>query len=701
MQGWNRRLALVLCLGLGIVLPARSQQPIALENSELRVTLSPQNGTLLSVVKKPGNTSYLGSTQQAGWFRIQVPLPHWEGHAPASRELRVVAVQRRGPDAVEFQTPQLVSKEGRYLISTKLTIRLERDNVVCQLSLQNRSRRTIDRVVFPIVDVPPAADSNEVLLMPQSSLTLRTAFSENVVRTDHSPFDSLASGWAFLTDPRISAKGFNYPDTLPTAWATFTSDGKGIGFDVHDQLFQYQKFIIERRLYRDPSSRKANRRDYELSWNWYPLVRPGKSWESPEVYIKFDNGDWHGITNQHRAWMRSRVRRPVIAQKFQTSLGWISRGVQSYDEIPTIAQQGVEVGAPYFLIYHWAECGPPGMAYGSYPRPDLGELESLQRNLLKARELGSHPLAWFNGTESGDGTLGHLTQGKHMVVIDRWGGAIDGGEWSGGSSNVVWLEFDPSGSKDLLYENIRRFIEDYHFSGFESDQAYKYWLSYRDTANVPPELAFARGYGEFYTRAAELVKKHDPDGIIVGEGYSDWMDQYVDSSWVFDGGALNVSRLTTLRYSLPWITVPVRAVPTDRGHANRAFMLNAPLDIFDDLTKYPEYVQHLKRLHALKKLTTHYLFQGEFSDGEGFTLQTGTAVMAKSYRHPAGNFLAVVVVNPTNKAQEATLRPAADFAARECRHFFLDGRTETEKPGPELRLELAAYDVQILAFESH
>ena len=76
MQGWNRLFALVIGLGLGIAVPARAQQPIALENSELRVTLSPQNATLLSVVNKQSNASYLGSSKQAGWFRIEIPLPY-------------------------------------------------------------------------------------------------------------------------------------------------------------------------------------------------------------------------------------------------------------------------------------------------------------------------------------------------------------------------------------------------------------------------------------------------------------------------------------------------------------------------------------------------------------------------------------------------------------------------------------------------
>ena len=130
--------------------------------------------------------------------------------------------------------------------------------------------------------------------------------------------------------------------------------------------------------------------------------------------------------------------------------------------------------------------------------------------------------------------------------------------------------------------------------------------------------------------------------------------------------------------------------------------MNAPLDIYDDLNQYPDYTRHLKKLHALKKATSHYFFQGEFSDGEGFSLQgsTGNKVVAKSYRHPEGKFLAVVVVNPAGTPREATLQPDASLAVREVRHYYLDGRTETRAPSSDIRLKLAAFDVQVVAFES-
>jgi hypothetical protein len=701
-------------VGIAASAAAQSEQPIVIENSELRVALSPRNATLLSVSQKPSGAACLGSVKQAGWFRVQIPLPYWEGNAAASQDVKALTVKRLAGDSVELEADQLLSKGGSFPVSFHLTLRLEHDNLVSKLSVQNHGKETIDRVQFPIVDVPPAADSSELLLSPIGPVPLRFAFSANDVRTDHNPFDSLdpldLGAWIF-SDPKVSVKVSDYPMYLPTGWLKFVGEGRGVGLDVHGLDFQFQKFMLERRLYRDAVSREANRRDYELSVNWYPLVRPNDTWESPEVYLKFDGTDWHPIALQHRDWIKTRVHRADVAPELRSCIGWLSRPITNYDQIPAIAKQGVEVGAPYFIVYGWSQISAAGMSYSAYPRTDIGGIESLQRNLLKARELGSHPLAWYNGTLSVERNLDHMTQGKDWVTLDRWKGAIPGGQWSlfepfqvaTHPNNDTWLENDPSsGVKDFMLSTVRRFVEDYHFSGYEMDQAYKYFLSYRDVhQGGQPAFRYSQGYADYFTRAQELVKKNDPNGIIVGEGFSDFLDQYVDSSWVFEGGPLNVPQQSMLRYSLPWVNVPVRAMVKDRGHANQAFMMNSPLDIFDDLADYPDYAQHLRGLHALKKKTWQYFYQGEFSDAEGFSFPDSPAsgVMAKSYTDPAGNFFVVVVINPSGTALEATLRPDAVYASRKIQHYYLDGRTEAQAPSPEVRLQLPAFDIQVLAYE--
>jgi hypothetical protein len=691
---------------------AFSQQTVLLENAQLRVTLSSENGTVQSIENKRLGESYLGASKQAGWYRIQIPLSYWPGHSAASAEQRTVTVQRRGPDAVEFKTSELVTKEARYSLRTTLSLRLEGENLVCRLSFDNQSKETVDRVVFPILGVPPGTRSAESLVTPDNVFPLRLLFSANDIRTDHNPFDALdpmdRNAWV-LNDPKIPARAFNYPMMLATAWAAYASGGRGIGFDVHDQTFQYKKFIVERRLYRDTTSRKNNRFDYELSWQWYPVLKPGESWQSPEIFLRFDDGDWHSVAAQHRDFLKTWIRKPDVAKEFQSSLGWISRGANNFDELPAIAKQGVDVGAPYFIVYNWSTEGAAEMVYGTTPAIASGGLESLQRNLKKARVLGSHPMAWFNGTVSGDSRAGHMLQGKNWVVQDRWGGGVLDGQWSLFNSilvatlpiNEMWLQFDPSAAKELMVDSIRRFIEGYGFSGFEMDQSMKYYLSYRDVDKVQPGVAYAEGYSDFYKRAIEIVRRNDPEGIIVGEGVSDFVDQYVDSAWIFEGGALSVPTLSRWRYSLPWVVVPVRADPSNLGHASTAFMFNAPLNIFDDLAKYPQYAEHLRRLSALKKQTSRYFYQGEFVDREGFSLAGAgeKAALAKSYRCPDGKSLAVVVVNPTDQRLEVTLKPEAAFASNVIRHFFLNGKAENASPAAEVSLQLAPADVQVVSFE--
>jgi len=222
-------------------------------------------------------------------------------------------------------------------------------------------------------------------------------FSENEIRTSHNPFDSLdpldLKAW-FFTDPRISKKAIDYPPSCRRPGFHTLVKARGSGLTCGTKQFQYQRFMIERRLYRDQSSRGANRRDYELSWNFYPLVRPGASWESPEVYLKFDNGDWHAVAKQHRDWLRpgSAVRTWPLSSE----LHWVDQPRSPlFDEIPKVASQGVDAGAPYFILYGWSQIGPQGMSYTSYPRVELGGEESLKLNLRKARELGAYPMAWF------------------------------------------------------------------------------------------------------------------------------------------------------------------------------------------------------------------------------------------------------------------------------------------------------------------
>jgi hypothetical protein len=376
----------------------------------------------------------------------------------------------------------------------------------------------------------------------------------------------------------------------------------------------------------------------------------------------------------------------------------------------------VEVGAPYFIVYGWYGYGMNHLSYDYFPRPMLGGEASLRRNLAAARALGAYPLAWFNGSTTVESTTEHWRYGKDWAVVDRFGGFSVDGRWSlfdpdrpqTTDDNVVHLNVDlGTGAGDFVIDTVRRMIVDYGFAGFEMDQGGKNFPSYRQTPGPGPELSFTQGARAVYELMMEIVRANDPNGIVVGEGVADFMNQYVDASWHFEGGGgiFSDSRSwaqtsTYLRYSLPWVVFPIRAVPEDPGQANQAFLLNVPLDIFADLGQFPAYAQHLKRLHALKQKIHPFLYQGRFSDTEGFELRDHdpAAVMARSYLE--AERVTVVVINTGAEVQTATVAFAAAEPPSGLSEYRLGGAVSERAGGRIAELQLGPYEVCVLVADS-
>jgi len=689
-----------------------------LENDHLLVRISTSTGGVANVLCKADGKTYTNPFAPPESMRLRIPLGPWDGHFVSSREARKVRLAHQTADAIELTIDTFVTPEGSFPITVDIRYRLEGNNLVAQLNLANRGDAVIDRIVFPVLGASPAASGEEFVVMSSGPIPLRGLFSPNRVRRHHDPFRLLdptdLRGW-FTIDPAYPAKGFDYPSgfsPLHTAWMNYQADGASIGWDVRDRKAQTQYAVIERHLERDRVSVTNNRQTYELSWQWFPLIGKGGSWESPEVFLKFGEDDWHVIAKQHREWLETWVRKPDPPEAFQSSLGWISQGVTSFDQIPELARRGVAVGAPYFIVYGWYGYGMNHLSYDYYPREMLGGEAGLRRNLAEARRIGAFPLAWFNPTTTVVGTPEHLRFGKDWVVVDRHGGVQVDGRWSLFDPDRPQITDDSSVDlnvdmgtpvKEYILEGVRRMIEDYGFSGFEFDQAAKNYVSYSPRSPFPPELGFSEGMREIYLGSLEIVRSHDPNGIIVGEGISDFMNQFVDSTWHFEGGDDPFARRenwvaasTFQRYSLPWVTFPSRADPQDPGLANAAFLLNAPLDIFAKLDDWPEYAAHLKNLHALKQKVYPHLYQGAFSDTEGFEVSTGDAeaVLAKSYLEACCT--TVIVVNRSGETQTASVNFPDAPPAGQLTLYRLDGSGQVSSGTARVDLSLGPFDVAVL-----
>lgn len=689
-----------------------------LQNGELEVTVSLRSGAIESVRRKASGFTHENPANPAEIVSLRVPMDGWDGHSAAGSAAGRVRVSEQFADALVLRFSGFVTDAGKVGAEAEVHYRLDGDNLIVRLSVDNRGRQSIDRIAFPALGVRPAAGGTETLYTAAGPMPLRALFDGNRVRGRHDPFQRLDPsdfrGW-FFTDPAIPVKAFAYPaadSSLHTAWLGYEANGEAIGFDVRDQTFQSQFAVVQRDLQRDAADPGANVQNYTLAWHWFPLIEPGGSWESPEIWLKFHAADWHATARQHREWLMGWIRRPDPPEAFRSSLGWISHGITSYDQIPALAQRGVEAGAPYFIVYGWYGYGMTHLSYDYYAREMHGGAESLRRNLAAARALGAHPIAWYNGSTSVETTAGHQQQGKDWLVVDRHGGLTIDGRWSLFDPDrpqvtddaVTHFNFDlGTPARDFVLDSIRRLIADYGFSGIELDQGGKNFASYR---GGPPELRFTRGAQALYEKVMNLVREHDPNGIVVGEGMSDFMNQYVDSSWIFEGGGGIfagpgdwVEKSTYLRYSLPWVTFPRRAVPEDPGQANEAFLLNAPLDIFADLAEFPDYAHHLKRLHVLKRKVHPMLYGGVFSDQEGFGMRKHDPASVRAKSYVGTDRIAVVVINRSAEPRSAEVEFDGEEAAGRLTGYRLDGTEFPRAGASKLAVDLAPHDVIVLVYE--
>lgn len=707
-------LATSFCLPGSISVAQTAASSWKLENDQLTVTLSRKSGAIQAVLKKQGEVSYKNPATSPEALLLRIPMGLWEGHSALGSQGSGFEVRQQTADSITLTTSDFVTSEGKFPVDVEIRFRLEKNNLVTQLRLTNRSSHTIDQIAFPMLDLGPAADNSESIVTTAGPRKLRELFSQNKIRTHYDPFVRLdpesSGGWG-VGDPAISAKAFEYPSgfmRMHSDWMLYRAGDLGIGWDVRDKSFQSQYAVVQRLLIRDHVSAAANRQNYRISWRWFPQVGQGKSWASPEVELMFGSTDWHELAKQHREWAETWMQRPKVAEKFQSSLGWLSRGITSFDQIPVITKTGVDVGAPYFIVYGWYIDGMNDLSYGYFPQYWLGGEVALRENLKKAQDLGGYPLAWYNGTTTVESTREHQQEGRNWVAVDSYDGIMVDGRWSlfdpnrPPTTDDATVDFNVdmgTGSADFNISNVHRMIEDYGFSGFEMDQAGKNFLSYSPHSKTgSPEFSYTNGARRVYEMSEKIVKAHDPNGIVVTEGISDFENQYSDSAWIYEGGALSVPFYSFFRYSIPWATLNARAV-NDKGHADQAFMMNSPLDIFLDLNQYPEYAAHLKKLHALKEQIYKNLYQGDFSDGDGFTLGSPVApgVMAKSYIE-TGHCTTVVVINSGATPQTATLNFTGPAGGR-LTNYRLDGSVNTPTNADRVSLQLGPYDVNVLVLE--
>jgi hypothetical protein len=384
-SSWRLLPAIIACLCLLHTLAAHGATPKfwTLENDQLAVSLSSQSAAIVSVVHKGNHTTYANPTSGTEIVRLQIPVGDWDGHSAAGGQADRFQAQRGSADSLTLTASRFKTSEGDFPIRLEIHCRLDGDNFVTRLRVTNRGTHTIDQIAFPMLQVEPAADGSEMLEMAEGPARLRDLFSQNTVHTHHDPFERLdpqdIRGWIY-NDPAFSGKAFEYPSGffMHSAWLNYRAGTRRRLGRARPEL-QSQYAVVERRLQRSRVSMAANRQTCQLSWRWFPLIRPGESCGIAGGVPEFDSGDWHEVARQHRNWLQTWLPRAAVAEKLQSSIGWISRGITAYEQIPAIARTRRRGRRAIFHHLRLVRQRHEQLSYDYFPQAMLGGESSLRR----------------------------------------------------------------------------------------------------------------------------------------------------------------------------------------------------------------------------------------------------------------------------------------------------------------------------------
>lgn len=524
---------------------------IVLENGRIRIEIDPVHGRIMRFRHGPLGIELVGEPRLAENFRLLVPLPTWRGHYIIGKQ-QVLANADVSGDTVRLTWRNLQSGQGHFSIEVTQTVRLDGDDAIFSMEVENHSGHEVEEVFT--VALGGMANSEE---------------RENW-RLHHANMVGKGEEWAFYDafpgsylGPAAPVWVAAYPGDLSMPWVDLYDQvgRKGVSISNRDSEARYSALWTQLQpctTYRGAEGRAQYWPDREvtgetpvgltLAWNSFPFIPNGVRWSGPPIVFHFHEGTWWEAADHYRAWfdrqwtIDKRGSWMAEADAWQSTIISYPEGTIGYHfrDLPNMARDALKYGIRVLQIDGW-DIGGIDRDYPQYtPDPRLGTWEELRGGLSECRAMGVQVMLFSNLQFINIETDWFKEELHRYAVRDPHGSMRNGMGWEYNTTlgllNQTIHRMVPANPsrpefQQIVLDQLQNVVR-LGAPGTQIDKVHVFTtFDYAPDNPAPREAAYPQGTLDTIGAFAAAAREVDPTFRIASEVHWDRLVPLVDASY--------------------------------------------------------------------------------------------------------------------------------------------------------------------------
>jgi hypothetical protein len=659
--------------------PSNGQDVVTIENQTLRVSFDARSGALVGLESKLTGWRIQNRRELGRSFVMIVPLPGRRDNPILGEKNPVASIEKSADGkSVAFVWKDLESQYGGQLdITLKSTVTLGEQGLSFESEIANHSPYVVETVSYPILGdlAVPAGEK---------SLTRENLNYGGMRR-------------AALYPTFVNERGYygvDYPiQMVPTPHSPFVlvaTDQQGLYAGAHDTTnreliewtFELKPGYEDSLNEKVPGSKTISGHAVSVvfSITHFPFAAAGESAPLSRVVLRPYKGSWHKGVDAYKQWRSTWFQRPPAPAWVQQVHSWQQLNINSpeddlrlrYEDLPKIGRDCAKYGVKAIQLVGWNNGGQDRANPSHDTDPRLGTREQLRDAIAQIQSLGVNIILFNKYTWSDISTDWFRKELYQHAARDPYGDyythpgyeyqtptqlsaintrrfavmCMNSSKWR----EVCVREFQKSidlGAAGILYDEV------FHHSSAN------YCFAPDHGHHVPADIYAGDALlgAEFRKIAAESGR----DFLFAGEDPYDLQFRHYSLSYF----RIEADHPPLHRYIDPYQPMMVAVTGfNDREMINaclryRYAISYEPYNFKGHLDDFPPTMEYGRKVDALRTRYKEYLWEAEFRDTLGATVQADGKPYAKYSvfgRSGAGKRAVVVVNQRADKPLTVTVK---------------------------------------------